>query len=392
MPERRLRRVLALPDAQAITRSMSARSTHDLPTGAIAVVLGTRPEIIKLGNIIRLLGPAVSVIHTGQHYDAALSESFLRSFGVAEPSTHLGVGGKSRGAQIGEAVAALDSHLDLNRPLALMVQGDTNAALAGGLAANAREIPLVHVEAGLRSHDRRMPEEHNRVLVDHLGDLLCAPTETSRQNLIDEGILQSRIRVTGNTVVEALEGALPGHEERSRLLAAHGFEPKQFILATFHRPENVDDPQRFEALLEDLGSLPLPVLLPLHPRSVSRVEEYGFDALLENLKVISPIGYRDFIGLAAESAYLVSDSGGVQEEVSVLKRPVIVVRRSTERPEVIGTFARLCEPGQIGEVASQWLLDVEDIHRALEETPSPYGDGSASQTIVDETLELVSDG
>ena len=371
---------------------MSARPTHDLPPGAVAVVLGTRPEIIKLGHIIRLLGPAVSVIHTGQHYDAGLSESFLRAFAVAEPSTHLGVGGKSRGTQIGEGLAALDAHLETNRPLALMVQGDTNAALAGGLAANAREIPLVHVEAGLRSHDRRMPEEHNRVLVDHLGDLLCAPTEISQQNLLDEGIPQSRIRVTGNTVVEALGGALPGHEERNRLLDEHGLEPKRFILATFHRPENVDDPQRFEALLEDLGSLPLPVLLPLHPRSVSQVDEFGLDALLENLTVIPPIGYRDFIGLSAEAAYLVSDSGGVQEEASVLKRPVIVVRRSTERPEVIGTFARLCEPGQIGKLAGQWLLDIEDVHRGLEETPSPYGDGSASQTIVDETLKLVSDG
>ncbi len=368
---------------------MCARSSNDLRPGSIVVVLGTRPEIIKLGHIIRMLGPAATVVHTGQHYDQVLSESFLESFRLRDPDVHLGVGGKSRGTQIGEAVAELDGFLANSGASCLVVQGDTNAALAGALAANARETPLVHVEAGLRSRDRRMPEEHNRVLIDHLGDLLCAPTNVAAQNLLEEAIPDSRVAVTGNTVVEAVEEALPGSEEQRALVAEHGLEPEAFVLSTFHRPENVDDPGRFNTLIEDLRSLDHPVLVPLHPRSRSRLQEFGLSDHLGNIRVVAPMGYRDFLALAAAAAYLVSDSGGVQEEVSVLKKPVIVVRRSTERPEVLGTFARLCEPGEVGEVVADWLRDPSEIHEQLRATPSPYGDGSASAQIVQRIEELV---
>ena len=151
-----------------------------------------------------------------------------------------------------------------------MVQGDTNTALAGGLAANAHETPLVHVEAGLRSYDRRMPEEHNRVVVDHIGELLCAPTDVSRKNLLEEGIPESRIRVTGNTVVEAVLELMPPQTQRAKLLDEYGLRAGSFVLSTFHRPENVDRPERFRALLRQLASMELPVLLPLHPRRRSR--------------------------------------------------------------------------------------------------------------------------
>lgn len=369
---------------------MSQPEPQPIPPGSVAVVLGTRPEIIKLAHIIRMLGPAALVVHTGQHYDSGLSGTFFDLFGLAEPATYLGVGGKSRGEQIGNGVAALDDFLSASAPRALVVQGDTNAALSGGLAANAREIPLVHVEAGLRSHDRRMPEEHNRVLVDHLGDVLCAPTETAEKNLLEEGIPGERIRLTGNTVVEAVEEIMPGHQERLALLETYDLKPRAFILSTFHRPENVDDPHRFRALLEQMAGLDLPVLLPLHPRSQKRADEHGLGDLLSRIEVIDPIGYQEFLALGAESAFLISDSGGVQEEVSVYKRPVIVVRRSTERPEVLGTFAQLVEPGpDISRIASGWISGLDEIHRSLANEPSPYGDGSASQRIVDEIRGLV---
>lgn len=367
-------------------------STHAprLPPRSIAVVLGTRPEIIKLGQIIRLLGSAAAVVHTGQHYDKELSETFFRTFGIRDPQAHLGVGGKSRGSQIGSAVSALDEHLTTNRPLCVVVQGDTNAALAGGIAANALEIPLVHVEAGLRSYDRRMPEEHNRVIIDHLADLLCAPTTTSQLNLINEGIGDQLIRVTGNTVVEAVHELMPSSERRLELLRSYGLEAGKFVLSTFHRPENVDDPDRFRVVLGELASLALPVVLPLHPRSRERASEYGLGGLLDGLHVIEPIGYEAFLGLGSESAFLVSDSGGVQEEVSVYKRSVVVVRRSTERPEVLGSFARLVEPGpQISEIASEWIDDLAGLHGRLAQIPSPYGDGSASERVVGEVGVLV---
>jgi len=357
--------------------------------GSIAVVLGTRPEIIKLGHVIRLLGPAATVVHTGQHYESNLSASFLETFGIGEPEIHLGVGGRTRGSQIGSAVSALDGYLAETTPRAIVVQGDTNATLAGAIAANAREIPIVHVEAGLRSHDRRMPEEHNRVLTDHLGDLLCAPTTIAEENLVAEGIGSERIRVTGNTVVEAVHQLLPDPEQRAEITSAYEVTPGEFVLSTFHRPENVDDPERFAMVLKHLAAMPHPVLLPLHPRSRERAARFGLDQWFGEVRVIDPIGYRDFLALSAESAFLVSDSGGIQEEASIYKRPVVVVRRSTERPEVLGTFARLVEPDGISDVVESWLADIAAVHAELSEVPSPYGDGTASRRIVDEIGALV---
>ncbi len=361
----------------------------ELPPESVAVVFGTRPEIVKLAFVIEGLGSAPRVIHTGQHYDFGLSESFLDVFGIAEPSLFLGVGGMTRAGQIGAGVTALGETFAQTRPLAVVVQGDTNTTLAGAVAANAYEIPLIHVEAGLRSRDRRMPEEHNRVLTDHLADLLCAPTEVGRGNLVGEGIDPSRIITTGNTVVEAVQRLMPDQDGRKALVESFGLEPGGYVLSTFHRPENVDDADRFSSIVEQLSRLALPVLLPLHPRSRARAEEFGLDSHLARLRVVEPVGYREFLGLSAESAFLVSDSGGVQEEASIYKRPVVVVRRSTERPEVLGTFARLVEPEEIADTVSAWLGDISAVHRELAETESPYGDGSASSRIVAAIGELV---
>jgi UDP-N-acetylglucosamine 2-epimerase (non-hydrolysing) len=349
----------------------------------VAIVLGTRPEIVKLAGIVRLLGDRARVVHTGQHYDALLSDVFFEQLGLPAPSVVLEVGGSSRGAQIGEATSRLDAHFGEDRPAAVVVQGDTNSALAGGLAANAREIALVHVEAGLRSFDRAMPEEHNRVLVDQVADLCLAPTETSRSNLLAGGIADERIVVTGNTVVEAVLDLLPSPDERSVLLADHDLARGGYVLSTFHRPENVDDPAALTELLEALVALPLPVLLPVHPRLAARADAAGLTGLLDRLHTVEPLGYREFLGLFAESALAVSDSGGVQEEASVVKRPVVVVRRSTERPEVVGTFSALVERGPaIGAQVQEWLTDVEGLHERLAALPSPYGDGTASERSV----------
>jgi UDP-N-acetylglucosamine 2-epimerase (non-hydrolysing) len=351
--------------------------------GPIVVVLGTRPEIIKLGHVIRLLGSRSEVVHTGQHYDAGLSGVFFTAFGIEEPTTSIAIGGKTRGEQIGTGTAALADLFARMRPRAVVVQGDTNSTLAAALAANAGDIPLIHVEAGLRSHDRAMPEEHNRVLTDHLADLCLAPTEVAKSNLLEEGISEDRIQVTGNTVVEAVLELLPEEKERQTLLTNHGLTRGRYVLSTFHRPENVDDPHRFATILRELQQISLPVILPLHPRSRARLAEHGIAHLTTGIELIDPIGYRDFIGLLAESAMAVGDSGGIQEEVSVLKRPMIVVRRSTERPEVMGTFARLCPAGDgLADMANEWLTDLEDTLRALAEIPSPYGDGTASDRSV----------
>ena len=350
----------------------------------VMVVLGTRPEIVKLAHIVRILGDDAVIVHTGQHYDAGLSGSFFEQLSLPEPAAFLEIGGESRGRQIGLAVTALDGIIEEMEPSAVVVQGDTNTVLAAALAANAREVPIVHVEAGLRSNDRRMPEEHNRVVTDHIADLLLAPTEASRDNLLAEGIPDDRIVVTGNTVVEAVTELLPSPSERRALVASFGVTPGRFVLSTFHRPENVDDSATLGTILSALAALPYPVILPLHPRTVARVAESGLRSLLDEIQVVEPMGYREFLGLGAESAFLVSDSGGVQEEVSVYKRPVLVVRRSTERPEVIGSFAERVEPGpDIARVAGDWVAELDAVHARLSKIPSPYGDGSASQRSVD---------
>lgn len=364
----------------------------DLPPGSVAVVLGTRPEIIKLAHIIRLLGPGARVIHTGQHYDANLSSVFFRSFGLSPPNQFLGIGGEVRGVQIGEATSRLTRLFEDDSPRAVVVQGDTNAVLAGSLAANAAQAPLVHVEAGLRSYDRAMPEEHNRVVCDHLSDLCLAPTETSASNLAKEGIAGSRVAITGNPVVEALQSLLPSPEPRRALLERHGLTPNGFILSTFHRPENVDDPRTWRTVLSDLAALPLPVVLPLHPRSRHRAAAFGLGGLLAQLQVIDPLPYPEFLGLLAECALAVSDSGGVQEEVSVVKRPMVVVRRSTERPEVLGTFATLCPPGEgVREAVVELVASLETVHRRLAGIATPFGDGTASEKSVTLIKRLVSE-
>ena len=356
----------------------------------IAVVLGTRPEIIKLGPVIALLGDRCRVIHTGQHYDEKLAHTFFEAFGIDVEPEVVSVGGKSRGAQIGATTSSLTAHFESSRPTAVIVQGDTNSTAGASLAANACELPLIHVEAGLRSHDRRMPEEHNRVIADHLSDLCLAPTEVSAKNLVTEGIPRSRIVVTGNTVVDAVTALTPGPAVRQSFLTRHSVEPGAFVLSTFHRPENVDDPDRLRSIIDELAGFDLPVLLPLHPRTVKQAEKNEIAVDKGSIRRLGPIGYVEFLSLLAECAIAVSDSGGVQEEVSVLKRPMVVVRNSTERPEVIGTFCRLVQPGPDIGLAAGEMLELHPFDSTdLRTIPSPYGDGDAAEksvTAIDDLL------
>jgi UDP-N-acetylglucosamine 2-epimerase (non-hydrolysing) len=370
---------------------------HDHRRARIAVVYGTRPEAVKLRGIAALLGPGAVFIHTGQHYDPEMAAAFEAGIGFPPPDHRLAIGGGSRGRQIADATVGLETlfaaeHLSPRGPLgAVIVQGDTNTALSGALAANAARLPLVHVEAGLRSRDRAMAEEHNRVVVDHLADLCCAPTDVSASNLAHEGISGGdRVVVTGNTVVEAVLALRPDAAATQRILATRGVERDGFVLATFHRPENVDDPEMLSTILSELAALPIPVVLPLHPRTAVRAAEAGLEPLLDKLLVAPPVGYREFLGLMGAAALLVSDSGGVQEESSVVKRPVIVVRRSTERPEVLGTFSRLVAPGSgVADAALEWLDDIAAVHARLAALPSPYGDGDASALSVAATDRLI---
>ncbi|HUZ22581.1 MAG TPA: UDP-N-acetylglucosamine 2-epimerase (non-hydrolyzing) [Streptosporangiaceae bacterium] len=352
--------------------------------GKIAVIVGTRPEIVKLALVVRLLGDNAVLIHTRQHEDEELSGVFLAAAGIAHGRALSGICGQPRHVQLGRIIEQLGELLMELRPAAVIVQGDTNTASAGAQAASYAGVPVIHVEAGLRSRDRAMPEEINRCVTGVLADLHCAPTPQAAANLRAEGVPAARIVLTGNTIVEATWQMLPAPREARRIAAALGVEPDGYVLATIHRPENTDDPSRLEAILGELSKLGLPVLLPLHPRTLAAVRRHGLGTALDRLHVIPPADHRTFLGLASLARLLVSDSGGVQEECTVLKRPLIVVRNSTERPESIAAgFAHLVQPGPaIGDLGRMLIAD-PGLGTRLAAIGCPFGDGQASQRIAE---------
>lgn len=343
----------------------------------IAVVVGTRPEAIKLAPVITLLGARAHVVHTGQHHSPGMI-GHVAPHTTVPATTH-----PTRGHQLGHLISALAHELDHERPDAVLVQGDTTSALAGALAANTTGTPLVHLEAGLRSGDRTMPEEHNRILIDHLADLCCAPTVQAERNLIIENIPTDRIHLTGNTIVEAALAALPDDVAQTQVLESVGLEPRRFVLATIHRPENADDPGKLAAILRQLGEIPAPVLFPLHPRTAASIQRFELSGLAARLQVCEPLGYPELLTLARNAAGLVTDSGGLQEEATVLGRPLLVVRRSNERPEaewLTGTRT-VPDAGQIAAVATGWLTDLDRPPYRHPRT-TPFGDGNASERVV----------
>jgi UDP-N-acetylglucosamine 2-epimerase (non-hydrolysing) len=354
--------------------------TSDSPY--IAAVVGTRPEIVKLAPVIRILGAAARFLHTGQHHDEELSGVFLAGAGLPPPETLSGIGGEPRHVQIGRMVEQLGGMFAQRRPAAVLVQGDTNTVCAAAQAGNYAGAAVVHVEAGLRSHDRAMPEEINRCVTGVLADLHCAPTEHAVANLRHDGVPTGKIVLTGNTIVEATLGMLPGESAARQIAAGLGAEPGQYILATIHRPENTDDPQRLRAILDELSKLGLPVLLPLHPRTKAAVGRHGLTAALDRLRPIPPADHPTFLSLARHARLLVSDSGGVQEECTVLKRPLIVVRNSTERPEAFEAgFAHLVQPGPMIGDLGRTLINDQGLAARLTAIPCPFGDGKASERI-----------
>lgn len=346
----------------------------------IAVVVGTRPEAIKLRPVVELLGRDALVVHTGQHYSPGMT-------GHLTPDVTLDVchaGEIARGRQLGHLVTALDDVFRRHQPDAVLVQGDTTSALAGALAANATSIPLVHLEAGLRSFDRAMPEEHNRVLIDHLADLCCAPTPLAHANLLAERISPDRIELTGNTIVEAVAAALPRDHERRAILARLDLADVRYVVATIHRPENTDDPANLAAVLRALIALPVSVLFPVHPRTRKRIAAFQLTALAEGLRLIPPLDYPELLTAAQYAAGLISDSGGLQEEATVLKRPILIVRRSNERPEVEESFgSRTCPGRGINDIMTMWLRHRATVDARLRDIPSPFGDGKASHRLVE---------
>ena len=306
----------------------------------VSVVVGTRPEIIKMAPVYFALKKTKLVprlVHSGQHYDYRMSKVFFEELGLPEPDSFLGVGSGSPGQQTGDAIIKFEKEFNDPRPDCVLVEGDTNTVLAGALGAVKRHIKVGHVEAGLRSYDLRMPEELNRRLTDHASSYLFAPTEDSVRILKGEGVW-GKIFKTGNTVIDATLMYLPKALKNPRVMWDVPWS--NYALATLHRAENVDNPETLEHMVKVLLESPLPVVLPLHPRTDLRLREHNLKEQVErsnNVKLLPPAGYFDMLVLMKNSRCILTDSGGIQEEACspVMKKRVLVMRKSTERPEAV---------------------------------------------------------
>lgn len=359
----------------------------------VCIILGTRPEIIKMAPVItgcRERGLDFFVVHTGQHYSRNLDAVFFEELQVPSPKYQLGSGSGTHAEETGRMLMAIEEVLVSERPDMVLVEGDTNTVLAGALAAVKLHIGVGHVEAGLRSHDRRMPEEINRVLVDHVSTRLYAPTKDARENLLREGIPGEKILVTGNTIVDAVEMFAPLARERSSIMRDMDLDEKGYFLLTMHRPENVDDEGRLREILRGMDMVlersGTDIVFPVHPRTANRIREFGAgNAARETgrMRLIEPVGYFDFLALEMNSSVILTDSGGVQEEGCILGVPCVTLRENTERPETLAVGSNVLAGYRAEDIADC----VETMTGRTGGWENPFGDGRAGMRVVESLID-----
>jgi UDP-GlcNAc3NAcA epimerase len=350
----------------------------------VLTIVGARPQFIKASPVskaLRTAGIGETLLHTGQHYDPGMSQVFFDELGIPAPQIHLNIGSGPHGEQTGLMLAAIERAILANRPDVVLVYGDTNSTLAGALAAAKLHIPIAHVEAGLRSHNKRMPEEINRVVADAVSDTLFAPTQTAVDNLAAEGRAPSSVVYTGDVMYDAalMHGAAA--DLRSGIREQLGLVKGGYILATVHRAENTDDRGRLRVILGALGKLSnaRDVIIPLHPRTRHLIDADGdLKASLGNVRAIAPVGYLDMISLERGATLIVTDSGGVQKEAFFHRVPCVTLRDETEWTELVALgWNRLSPPTATDDVLSV----CEGAIGSVGQDASPYGDGHASARI-----------
>lgn len=346
----------------------------------ILSVVGARPQFVKLAAIADAAAQREDVehiiVHTGQHYDAKMSDAFFADLRIPEPDVNLAVGSGSHGRQTGAMLAGMDEVLEQHQPDWTLVYGDTNSTLAGALSAVKMHLKVAHLEAGLRSFNRRMPEEHNRVLTDHAADLLLAPTDVARGHLAQEG-LEERAVVVGDVMTDVCL-RVAAAVEGSALRLPDGIDPEaDFAVATIHRADNTDDPERLAAIIEALKSLSVPLALFAHPRLVAKSAEAGIDLAGGAVHVGEPLAYPDLMNALQHASAVVTDSGGLQKEAYLLGAPCSTVRTETEWVETLeGEWNRLvADPAELAAA----------VERPRPEGPRPdfYGDGRAAIRVID---------
>jgi UDP-N-acetylglucosamine 2-epimerase (non-hydrolysing) len=353
----------------------------------IAHVVGARPNLIKVAPVMRSLeragGLTQTLVHTGQHYDDPLSGRFLRDLDIPNPSVNLGVGSSSHAEQTGRIMIALEPELERRRPDWVFTVGDVNSTVAAALVAAKLGIPVAHVEAGLRSFDRSMPEEINRVVTDRLSDALFTTEPSANENLRREGIDGALVHHVGNVMIDTLDryraqaAGLAMHEQLS-------LGERDYVLVTLHRPQNVDREARLRSILEALNEIGahVPLVMPLHPRTESRVRAFGLDDLLSKVKILGPLGYLEFLGLMIDAGVVLTDSGGVQEETSVLGVPCVTLRPNTERPITLEEGTNRLFDGDLGALPDLVLESVTAERRPCR--PALW-DGKAADRIAEIT-------
>ena len=353
----------------------------------VVTILGARPQFIKASAVTRVLradpGVQEMLIHTGQHYDNKMSRVFFEELEIPEPDYNIGIGSGMHGVQTGQMLEAIEPVLTKECPDWVLVYGDTNSTLAGALAAVKLHIPIAHVEAGLRSFKRRMPEEINRVLTDHASDILFAPTQSAVANLQSEGILDDKIYLVGDVMydVSLYYGAIA--EQKSKVLEQLELRPKEYILSTIHRAENTNDPIRLRAIFKGLVSVARekPVVLPLHPRTRIALTQQGLlEEIVNHIQLIEPVGYLDMVMMEKNACLIATDSGGVQKEASFYKVPCVTLRDETEWVELVASGCNKLLPPLDSDEVAKGILDTIGIPQCFEE--NLYGDGYCAEKIV----------
>ena len=349
----------------------------------IVTVIGARPQFIKATVVSRQLRKKKHfkeiIVHTGQHYDDNMSEIFFKELGIPKPSYNLGIGSDYQGAQAGRMLEAVENVLLKEKPGCVLVYGDTNSTLAGALAAAKLHIPIAHVEAGLRSFNRDMPEEINRVVADAVSDILFAPTKTAVNNLLREGIDRTRIKLVGDVMYDVALYYGQIAEHRNSILKSLGLTKKDYILSTIHRAENTDNQVRLRAIIGGLNEVAknIRVILPLHPRTRSYLRKFKIST--GNINIIDPVGYLDMIILEKDTRLIATDSGGVQKEAFFYKVPCVTLRTETEWVELVELgWNYVAPPHNAREIAKAIINNLN--HKGKHSLP--YGRGNSAELIV----------
>lgn len=359
-------------------------------------VVGARPNFMKVAPIVdemkrRPTDFAPLIVHTGQHYDTQMSDAFFSDLGLPEPDVYLGVGSGSHAVQTAAVMQSFEPVILEHNPDWVLVVGDVNSTIACALVCSKLGVKVAHVEAGLRSRDRTMPEEINRLLTDQIADLLLTPSQDADENLRNEGIPNSRIRFVGNVMIDSLFGQMK-RAEKSKVREELGIVDSDYAVLTLHRPSNVDESDAFARILHSLEQIGqrLPIIFPVHPRTLARIDEFGFKDRVQRatgLRLVNPLGYLDFLRLYSGARLVLTDSGGIQEETTVLGIPCLTLRDNTERPITIEMGTNQIVGNDTNRIISAAFASLDSRADTKQPRVPPLWDGHTAERICDALLD-----